>query len=251
MITYFAIRLDAPLEAESEPHWPYLNLWYIQEALNGNILYQTYGREISKKSKKLHIHCHFALEHNLPFPKGISSYLKRTCPDETFRKNAYAIQRYDTEPDRAWYGYVLKDYETFDDVPQESVHVADSNDESFVPQVGFSSEELREMWAAAAALREAAVKKFEQYENKMNNDMEVRAKTWAWLDEHLPNLDVRKNLGVVTREQDPTYDVAVKLVEYNRVYNNFKIPMDLKRRICAYLSHRGMPDAAIANYILK
>ncbi len=237
-ITYFAIRLDAP--DSPEPYWPHPRITSIHNALKsfGIITHRTYGREIAKKTKKEHIHLHFALEHELPLKKGMSSWIKRHTPDGTLEPYSYSIQTHTKTVDREWYGYVFKDYEEFDKIPL-----------SF--QIGFSITELREMWAAAKALRVAAVKKFEKFENKMNNDMEVRAKTWAWLDAELPNLDVHKNAGITTREQDPAHVVAVKLVEYHRVYNNYKIPMDLKRRVVQYLSHRGYPDWAVANYILK
>lgn len=246
--TWFAIRVD--LTDPDHNVWEDVHLIETALAEFGVIVKCTFGREEALKTKKDHYHMHFELDHEgRSLKKGMSSWLKRKLPT-VFHDRGYSIQTKSDEPTIRWYGYVFKDYLKFEDVPTD-LYWLDSIGNYVEPQKGFSRDELFEMWAAAKREREQAKEKFEKFENKMNNDMEVRAKTWAWLDEQLPNLDVTRNAGLATREQDPAFDVAVKLVEYHRVYNNFKIPMDLKRRVVSYLSYRGASDFVIANYILR
>lgn len=216
----------------------------------GDVAYATYGLETAKKTKKEHFHYHLGLqptENSIPFKKVMSSYVYRNWKGAAFPscKKAKSIthpEQSDDFPTR-WFSYPLKDYPDFKDVPIDLC-------------LGFSELELKEMYYVASAERKAADVKLEKYENKLNNDKQSRALLWEWLDNELPNLGEKKfRKSKATGELvlvDPILETSMKIVEYNRLYNDYRIPMDLQRRTISYLSYRGvMTDEQIAKHILK
>ena len=104
------------------------------------------------------------------------------------------------------------------------------------------------MLTQAQTEREIAKKTFEKHENKLNNDKQNRTLMWEWLDEKFPK---KFNMSFnPDRAQDPYYQVAAAIVEYNTKYNDYKIPMDLKRRTVCYLAYRGVSPDMLAAIIL-
>lgn len=219
----------------------------------GDVVYATYGKEIAKKTKKEHFHYHIGIQptsdHVSP-PSGLPSYCKRNWTGPPLPKGkGHSIYKPDIKnypidefPTR-WYSYPLKDYSSFDHIPQDLC-------------LGFSEDELKSMFYVASAERAVADTKLKKYENKLNNDKQSRQLVWEWLDEELPNLCERKfRRSKVSGEMvliDPILETAKKLVEYNRLYNDYKIPMDLQRRVISYLAYRNaMTDEQIAKHILK
>ena len=125
-------------------------------------------------------------------------------------------------------------------------------------QTGFTDREVELMWTEARTEREVAVKTFEKHENKMNADKQSRKLLWEWLDSQVEdgNLDLEVDHTQIDRgesmrsERHVLHAVAENIVQYNIEFNDFKVPMDLKRRAIQYLAYRGFSARQITNYIL-
>ncbi|AXH74206.1 MAG: putative replicase [Cressdnaviricota sp.] len=213
----------------------------------GDVTKATFGDEIAVKTKKSHFHYHCEIQTNSlskKWLKGMSSYISRNI-DLELPKGKYCIkppQDTDTFPSR-WFGYPLKDYTSYDSLPLKHI-------------LGFTDDEIKSMWLQASAERKASLVIHEKHENKMNNDKQSRALLWKWLDDELPNLgEKRFRKSKATGENvrvDDYLEAASKIVEYNRKYNDYKIPMDLQRRTIAYLVYREVwTDEQVAKHILK
>ena len=226
MLEYLAIRLTHP-ENVHDQAWDNHYIDKIIQVLKekGTITKATYGHEIAVKNKRHHFHYHLELElhEGKKLCGGISDYIKRNLKSKhelELPKGQYTIMNVTKTKEakrEPWFGYVLKDIKSYDDI-------------YMIHQIGFTGNQLREMWSAAARQRELSIKQYQKYENKMNNDKEIRGKTWNWLDQQLPTHTLK--------DGDAPYLIAKKIVEYNRKYNDYKIPMDLKRRVVQYMAYR-------------
>lgn len=261
---YLGLRLDIPLALASPLEYEE----YIDGILSrynnilrtfGEIKQITYGLEIAIKTKKLHFHYHVGIDPQLDsknWLKGMSSYITRNwgVPSTTtsdikcaLPPNGYSISPPKKPTDEGfditrWFGYPFKDY-------------SDHSLLSFERIKGFTEEEIQFMYLRATAERKVSLATYQKHENKLNNDKISRDNMWKWLDEQLPNLAPAKNLvtnaGEVTH-YNPVEIVAEKIVEYHCVYNNYNIPMDLKRRSLSYVAKRGvMTYNALANWIMR
>jgi hypothetical protein len=246
MLVYLGIRLTHP-DNVHDPAWDSEYIGKILEVLLplGELKQMTYGHEVSVKSKRHHFHCHVSIDWDpqRKYIKGLATYIRRHLAEDhkvylpeghlscikqftTFKK--------DTTPSR-WFGYLFKDFE---EQPTQHIH-------------GFTPEEVRDMWIAAKRERELTIKTFDKHENKLNNDKQSRKLLWEYLDQWLPDLPIKpdKNLPSLL-VPCPLRMVASRIVEYNITYNDYRIPMDLRRRAIQYLAYRGMPAWQITNLIL-
>lgn len=250
---HLAIRVDTP-----DASYDALVLAALLEklAVFGTVTRCIYAHEIAVKTEKPHFHAHITLdttESSKKWPKGISSYLARRViaddPDQLTwlgsqhanktLKFTYAEKHLKTTEDYdRWQRYPLKDIKQYSDI-------------SMIHQIGYSGEDLKLMWTAARTEREQSLKTFQKHENKLNNDKQERQKMWDWLDEQLPDLHCRETVhntaGNIT-VYDPMDLVSEQIVVYNIKYNNYKIPMDLKRRTIQYVAYRQVlrPDQIAA-----
>jgi hypothetical protein len=244
--SFIAIRLTHPDNA-LDPSWDTHYIDKISQVLGeiGTISKSTYGHEISVKTKKHHFHWHVQLERHPDAKqiKGISNYVKRHLKDkhqlELPKGQGYSIQTVQPEGEAIirWHGYVLKDLETYDDIVM-------------IHQIGFTGQELRDMWSAARRERELSIKTYNKHENKLNNDKQSRKLLWDWLDQQLPHLALPQEY-FNPQKDDIFHLVATKIVEYNIQFNDYKIPMDLKRRVISYLASKGMAPGHIAMILMK
>lgn len=242
---YLGIRLTHP-DNVYDPAWDSMYIDKISQVLNqlGTITKSTYGHEISVKSHKHHFHWHVQLERHSDAKqvKGISNYVKRHLKEthqlELPKGQGYSIKTVKPDTDiLRWHGYVFKDLPKYEDIVM-------------IHQLGFSGEELLEMWSAAHRERELSIKTFQKHENKLNNDKQSRKLLWEWLDQQIPEDLLAKDGALSEFYPNPHRLVAEKIVEYNIKYNDYKIPMDLKRRAVSYLAYKGMMPSIIANLIL-
>lgn len=254
-LTYLAIRLTHP-DNVYDPAWDTHYISKITEVLGdlGTLVKTTYGHEVSVKTKKHHFHWHVQLERHPDAKqiKGISNYVKRhlKARHDIELPKSYTIQ--EVHPERRakdededdikenlhrWHGYVFKDLKKYEDM-------------IMIHQMGFSGQELRDMWSAARREREQSIKTFEKHENKLNNDKQSRKLLWEWLDQELPHLKGLKE-HFHPQKDDDFHAVATKIVEYNIKYNDYKIPMDLKRRTIQYMAYKGMDPGHIAMILMK
>ena len=238
---HIAIRLTHP-DNVYDPAWDSLYIDKITQVLNqkGTIRKATYGHEISVKTKKHHFHWHIQLEYHPDTKqiKGFSNYVKRhlKATHDLDLPKSYSIIYKDKAPDPSrWHGYNFKDLKQYEDM-------------IMIHQVGFSGQQLRDMWSAATRERELSIKQYEKHENKMNNDKQSRKLVWDWLDSELPNLQIKDLFN--EQKDDIMHTVATKIVEYNITYNDYKIPMDLKRRVIQYLAYKGMHPGHIARILI-
>lgn len=241
---YISVRLTHPDNVE-DLSWDNLYIDKITQVLQplGIIAKATYGHEVSVKTKKHHFHWHIQLERHqdVKRKKGISNYIKRHLKEKHELDlppgQCYSIKTKEipeAEINR-WHGYLFKDITNYEDI-------------IMIHQIGFSGQELRDMWSAAARERELSIKTFEKHENKMNNDKQSRKLVWDWLDKELPQLHISNNFN--EQKDDVMHIVGSKIVEYNIQYNDYKIPMDLKRRVISYLAYKGMHPGHIARLLL-
>lgn len=257
---YLAIRLTHP-DNVYDPAWDSLYIDKITQVLSqiGTVEKATYGHEISLKTKKHHFHWHIQLEplKGVKQKKGISNYVKRHLKEkhdlDLPKGQGYSIKQVtpqpklltnpddpDEDPDYdpiwRWHGYVFKDLKHFEDMVM-------------VHQQGFTTQQLRDMWAAARRERQKAIENFRKYENKLNNDKQSRKLLWDWLDKNLPE-DLLDKGKCNELYPNPHRLVSERIVQYNIEYNDFRIPMDLKRRSVSYLAYRGCLPSILANIIL-
>lgn len=211
----------------------------------GDIVRGTYGHEVSIKAKKPHFHWHVEFRPTKKLNKAFSPWVKREY-DKLITQfmgptwfpgleplHHYSIKIMDEIDENRWFRYPFKDLDVID----------------YPEQVGFTREELSLMMARAQTEREIALKTFEKHENKLNNDKQSRKLLWEWLDQQLPDLDASK-YALFNEHNNPYHQVATKIVEYNVSYNNYKIPMDLKRRTIQYMAYKGLEPGHIARLIL-
>ena len=239
------IRFNSPTNTY-DPEWDAVVIEKINRCLSplGEIVKATYGYEVGTKNRKHHFHYHIQIDNTnvaKKFPSAIFQWIKAHI-DMKIEKGQFAVQNNTKKQQdiNRWHGYLFKDLESYEDIVM-------------IHQIGFSGEELKLMWSAAAAERKAAIKQFEKHENKLNNDKQERRKVWSWLDEQLPDLAVPdQKIHDYARGTDPLYIVGSKIVEYNKKYNDYKIPMDLKRRCIQYLAYRNIyDDTALAMLIMR
>lgn len=247
-----SIRLTHP-DNVYDPAWDQHYLDKIIQVISclGVVQYLTYGHEISIKQKKHHFHAHLRYTVSTKYIKGISNYVKRHLKDEHDMDlpPSYSISHVTLhEPKKdsltlpeeeacRWHGYVFKDYKTFEEIPK---HL----------QQGFSDNELRDMWIRATTERKKSIATFKKHENKLNADKQSRKLLWEWLDKELPHLQPPSE-HFAPQKDDIFHLVGTKIVEYNITYNDFRIPMDLKRRVIQYLAYKGMSAGHIAMVLMK
>jgi hypothetical protein len=243
MERYLGIRVDA--SPEESPHVVH-RLQHVLTNLGCTIVRGTYGHEVSLKAKKEHFHWHIHVKAKSiakHFSKQIKSAYDRQVDQElSISDNVgapfpltgrFSIKVLTAPEDtNRFFRYPFKDLEDLPDTHQ----------------LGFTEEELNTMLTQAKTEREIAKKTFEKHENKLNNDKQNRQLMWEWLDKQFPN---KFNMSFnPDRSEDPYYKVAAAIVEYNALYNDHKIPMDLKRRTVCYLSHRGVSPFLLCSIIL-
>lgn len=248
MERYLGIRVD------SRPHMvpsTLQRLTYVLEQLGCTIVRGTFGYEVSLKSKKEHFHWHIqvrAPKFAKHFSKQIKSAYDRAVDREIEEDPTVGIT--DDHPIPCpLTGFSIKVLTAPDDPNRFFRYPFKDLEEVCYPrQTGFTDEELNTMLTQAKTEREIAKKTFEKHENKLNNDKQNRTLMWEWLDKQFPH---KFNMSMnPDRSQDPYYKVAAAIVEYNALYNDHKIPMDLKRRTVCYLSHRGVSPHLLCSIIL-
>lgn len=244
MEKYLGIRVDcSPHAAPSTVQ----RLTHVLINLGCTIVRGTFGHEVSLKAKKEHFHWHIhvtAPKFAKAFSKQIKSAYDRQVdfelemdptadpvPESLTGRFSIKVLTVPEDTNR-FFRYPFKDLEEID----------------LGLQSGFTVEELNTMLTQAKTEREIAKKTFEKHENKLNNDKQSRTLMWEWLDEKFPK---KFNMSFnPDRAQDPYHQVAAAIVEYNTKYNDYKIPMDLKRRTVCYLAYRGVPPDLLAAIIL-
>jgi len=236
IMKYLSIRVDC--DAEEAVHIK--NRLAATLAPLGDIVRGTYGHEVSIKAKKPHFHWHIEIDDTKPFLKAFSQWVKREYDKRAKYEQAdplhhYSIKVLTETPDLRWYRYPFKDLDLIQ--PTE--------------QTGFTEQELHDMLTQATTEREISKKTFEKHENKLNNDKQSRKLLWDWLDEKFPALELRLQKINPDRSNDPCRLVATAIVDYNKEYNDYKIPMDLKRRTICYLAYRGLSSALISDILWK
>lgn len=248
MTTYLAIRCDC----EDATHAP-LMVARLRTVLDkaGVIVRGTYGHEVSLKAKKGHFHWHVELHHDKPLNKAFSAWVKREydklvvdelllSPEQVSCSHPvpqplhlYAIKVLEQVDPNRWFRYPFKDLSTIDSSLQ----------------TGFTLEDQSLMLCAAKTEREIAKKTFEKHENKLNNDKQSRKLLWEWLDAELPHLKLHSD-DLFSNEASPMHEIGTKIVEYNIKYNDYKIPMDLKRRTIMYMASKGLHPGHIARILM-
>ena len=230
MSRYISIRVDCPASDATQLRQ---NIHKCLAPL-GTIVRGTYGHEVSLKAKKEHFHNHIQLQLSRPLPKAFSQWIKREY-DRLYEIplpfNAYSIKLLKEDPptlDR-WFRYPFKDLDAIDSSAQ----------------IGFTLQEQSLMLVAAKTEREITKKTFEKHENKLNNDKQSRKLLWEYLDSKLPHLSLQSDVWHVAQ-----HDIATHIVQYNIEFNDYKIPMDLKRRTLSYMAYRGMEPTLIASIII-
>lgn len=252
---HLAIRVDTP-----DASYDALVLATLLEklAIFGTVTHCIYAHEIAVKTGKPHFHAHLIIDTtnaSKQWLKGISSYLVRRIiaddPDtwlgtqhsDKSLKFTYAEKHLKSQEDiDRWQRYPLKDIKQYSSI-------------SMIHQIGYSGKELELMWTAAHTEREQSIKTFQKHENKLNNDKQERQKMWDWLDDQLPDLHARETVhntsGNITI-YDPMDLVSEHIVIYNIQYNNYKIPMDLKRRTIQYVAYRSvLTPSQIASMLMR
>lgn len=248
MDRYLGIRVDCAEHAgPSITH----RLTYVLANLGCTIVRGTYGHEVSLKAKKSHFHWHIhvtAPKFAKAFSKQIKSAYDKQVDHEL--ETDLTIGVHDDHPiPSPLTNFAIKVIESPDDTNRFFRYpFKDIEEYSPTQQTGFTEEELNTMLTQATTEREIAKKTFQKHENKLNNDKQNRTLMWEWLDEKFP---AKFNMSFnPDRTQDPYYKVAAAIVEYNATYNDFKIPMDLKRRTVCYLAYRGVAPDLLASIIL-
>lgn len=240
MDRYLGIRVDCVPDAA-----PSIvdRLTHVLTTLDCTIVRGTYGHEVSLKAKKQHFHWHIHV--TAPsFAKAFSKQVKKLYDNQV---------KIDLETDPTvgcspLTDYAIKIMETPDDINRFFRYPY--KDQDTLPHIhcGFTDEELNTMLTQAKTEREIAKRTFEKHENKLNNDKQNRTLLWEWLDQKFPD---KFNMSFnPDRNQDPYYQVAAAIVEYNIAYNDYKVPMDLKRRTVCYLAYRKVPPDLLASIIL-
>lgn len=203
----------------------------LQQVLSsfGEIVQSTYGEEIAVKTKKPHFHYHIKiLNDGIKWRKGIQTYVKRHIDYPELPPHSIVDVTERMQDEERWFRYVLKDQKDFGEIRSEY-------------NIGFSESQLKNMYLEAKAERKISLEQYNKYENKLNNDRTERNKLWRYLDEKLitipPVQKVAINGGNI-EYSSPMETVASEMVNYFIKYNNYNIPMDLKRRSIAYLSYR-------------
>ena len=220
---------------------------HVIESLGSTIIRGTYGHEVSVKAKKEHFHWHITIqaEHVAKhFSKQIKSAYDKQVAHELIEDPTLSI-----EPLHHYSIKVLEqpeDFNRFFRYPYK-----DLTELHYSLQTGFTEQELHTMLTQATTEREIALKTFEKHENKLNNDKQNRALLWEWLDQKFPNLELRLQKINPDRSNDPCRLVSTAIVDYNKEFNDYKIPMDLKRRTICYLAYRGLPSPLIADMLWK
>lgn len=235
MNTYLAIRVDCETHAEGLPIMHRIKTILETEFV---IVRATYGHEVSLKAKKGHFHWHVEVSHDKPLRAAFSAWIKReydklavmASPPEPLHH--YAIKVIKQVDENRWFRYPYKDLDTIDSSAQ----------------TGFTLEQQSLMLCAAKTERDMAKKTFEKHENKLNNDKQSRALMWEWLDAELPQLKLTSEL--FNEQNSPMHQIATKIVEYNIKYNDYKIPMDLKRRTIMYMAYKGLHPGHIARILI-
>lgn len=229
-------------------------LQFVLDKLGYTIIRGTYGHEVSLKAKKSHFHWHIQVQaesfYKHPSKQIKTAYDKQVDHDiendptlGTTDDNPipgpltnYAIKVVDKpDDDNRFFRYPFKD---LDDIDQGL-------------QFGFTYEELNTMLTQAKTEREIAKKTFEKHENKLNNDKQNRTLLWEYLDAQFPDIELRLHKLNPDRSNDPCKLVGTAIVKYNTEFNDYRIPMDLKRRTICYLAYRGLSSDLICDILWK
>lgn len=273
---YLGIRVDTP---DASYDAPVLDTLLGLLAPFGKVTHCVYAHEISVKTKKDHFHAHLILDETIDstkkWLKGISSYLCRKIndndPDHTTwlglqlanrtLKYTFAEKKLCDSDVPRWQRYPLKDIEEWScntsRAPwMQSVPIPALPKIGRWKALGYTPEELKLMWVAARTERELSLKTFAKHENKLNNDKQERKKVWDWLDKELHDLEEAHSLVSISNGEHCFYDpiplIADAIVEYNISFNNYRIPMDLKRRTIAYAAYRKvLSPRQISNMLMK
>lgn len=252
MIVYLGIRLTHP-DNVYDPAWDAEYIGKILEVLQplGEIKQHTYGHEVSVKSKRHHFHFHLSMDWDpqRKYIKGLASWIRRRLAEDHElvlpEGSNCCIKQFlqfkaNTSPER-WFGYVFKDMKDLEDQSKKDPWAwPDKHNHGFPP------EDIHDMWCRATTEREIAIKQYQKHENKLNNDKQSRARLWEYLDSKIEGLpdDTLEN------PQCPLRIVCDHIIEYNIAYNDYRIPMDIKRRAVCYLAYKGMPAWKLRNIIL-
>lgn len=237
MEKYLGIRCDV-LKDESDMLHELVLATLMQ---HGTIVKATFGHEVSLKAKKEHFHFHVLMKFD-KVNKHLSKFIKRKFDEEHPEaplKN-YAIKVEDSVNENRFFRYSFKDLEECDRSKQ----------------IGFTESELIEMEIQSKTERELAKKQFEKHEAKLNNDKTSRKLLWEYLDELKINCVVYFQCPTQMMPGDRSYreifqEICEAIVEYNVKFNDFKIPMDLKRRAISYMAYKGVDTYYLTQLVLR
>ncbi|AXQ66184.1 MAG: putative replicase [Cressdnaviricota sp.] len=237
MERYLGIRCDVVKEDADSLHS--LVLKCLQN--HGTLVKGTYGHEISLKAKKEHFHFHVLMKFD-KVNKYLSKFIKRKFDEEnpTNPLVKYAIKVEDKVNENRFFRYPFKDLDTCDRSKQ----------------IGFTESELTEMEIQSKTEREISKKQFEKHENKLNNDKTSRKLLWEYLDEQKIDCEIRMEHPYQDAVGDRSYrqvfyEICEAIVEYNVKFNDFKIPMDLKRRAISYMAYKEVGIYFLTQLVIR
>jgi hypothetical protein len=104
--------------------------------------------------------------------------------------------------------------------------------------------------------RELAKKQFDKHEAKLNNDKTSRKLLWEYLDELQIDCVIKMDHPYDDNQNDRSYrqvfyEICEAIVEYNVKFNDYKIPMDLKRRAISYMAYKEVNTYYLTQLVLR
>lgn len=210
---------------------------------HGKILWYTAGWEISLKTKKHHCHIRIILEETKTAPKAYSQAFKNYIHNKTNHKlgmKTFMVKcTKPTDLVHTFMRYPLKDYNKFEDIPQEY-------------QYGFTTEQLYDLWSVSHHERLKAIKQYNKYENKLNNDKTQWGKVCDYIDTACA---ADFNFQKLIKNDEETSDdsenddtvcnldileaISIKMLEYAISYNDCKFSKTIiHKQALKYLAQR-------------